>query len=523
MSSQALRLPSRKWSILVLSSAIMATVVVSYLLAIAVALAFLVSPYLLLVADPLSNGSVIVRILLSAFGVVVSFTILGSLLPRKKELELHGITIDLSKEPALAREIENVAASLREPMPSDVYLLGDANAFVMEAQGRRILGLGLPLLQMLSIGELRAVLAHEFAHYYAGDTRLGPYVHSAQLAMARVYQNLGSKSSALRYLTRWGIIRVLYLVLMKGMRAYWQLFIRIAHAVSRRQEFRSDELACHVAGSQPLITGLETIRRCHAGLNSYWSTFVVPVVTSGFKPDLAHEFQRFMQASHIARATSEQLAQQASVTKASPADTHPPLSKRIENARACNVPTPGSSEAASTQPAISLVHQLPALETALLKKLIPPSASADLKPFNWDTAGADIYIPSWRRQLEPLLSFFSAQTLANYPMLVLDPKPLARLIPDPPGAKPNLNQRMARAYDILFSALALCLLDNGWKLGLNPGELVFEKGESKLNIGSTLKDMRSGKLSIVEWGQYRAQHGIGNWPLAAAQPVACLT
>jgi heat shock protein HtpX len=53
------------------------------------------------------------------------------------------------------------------------------------------MGIGLPLFAVLSVSELRAVLAHEFAHFYSGDTSLGAWVYRTQTSIVRVFQNLG--------------------------------------------------------------------------------------------------------------------------------------------------------------------------------------------------------------------------------------------------------------------------------------------------------------------------------------------
>jgi len=163
----------------------MGLVVVSYLFAIAIALACLALPIVLFGYLPISSqfNFLLYRLLFSAFGLVAGGTILWSLVSSNDKHEVKGVRIDLRKEMRLAREIEAVAEALHEPMPSEVYLIGDANAFVREedeAKGfgrRRILALGLPILQMLTIAQFRAILAHEFAHYYAGDTWLGPWVY----------------------------------------------------------------------------------------------------------------------------------------------------------------------------------------------------------------------------------------------------------------------------------------------------------------------------------------------------------
>jgi Zn-dependent protease with chaperone function len=412
-------------------------------------------------------------------------------------------------------------------MPTEVYLLADANAFVMETAGftgidnRRIMGLGLPLLQMLSIAQFRAILAHEFAHYYSGDTRLGPWVYSTQRAMVRIFENLGRKSKVLRFLTRWAVVAVLYKLLMIAMRAYWRFFLRVTQAISRRQEFRSDELACYVAGSQALIEGLEGVRRCQLGLQPYWGMFVWPAATSGYQPALADGFLRFMQTPQIAKAASEFLAQQAAVTKSLPFDSHPALSKRTEMAKLLNLPAPEDSPAESTssQPMISLIGNLASLEASLLKKLIPAAATADLKPLNWETAGTDIYIPMWRKQVAPFLSMLAAKKLGELPTLVLNLRALAIYVPNPPGVRLNPSQQDADALNVLTSAFALCLLENGWKLIAEPGNLVLESGEAKISPSGVIGTIRAGKLSAAEWSSFCEQRGIGDWPLVSSVPA----
>jgi Zn-dependent protease with chaperone function len=504
----------------------MAMVAVSYLLVIALAFSCLALPVVLLWYFPLGGPAnfMIYRLLLSAFGLVAGPTILWSLVPPKDKSEVNGVRIDLAKEKRLAKEIEAIAGALREPMPSEVYLIGDANAFVSEKDEtkgfgrRRILALGLPLLQMLTIEQFRAVLAHEFAHYYAGDTRLGPWVYEARRSLIRVYENLGKNSSVLRYIRRWGIASVAYRLLMGGLRMYWQVFMRVTQAISRRQEIRSDELACHVSGSRPLIEGLESVQKCHAALSPYWNSVVLPVAVNGFQPQLGDGFLRFMRAPQIEKATSEYLAKQESAAKTSPLDTHPPLKVRIERARSYNLPTPDSGEPASETdlPMISLIDDLGALEGGLLKRYLPALAKTDLKPLEWEKAGIEVYVPMWRKQVESVRPLLLTKTLADVPSLVTDPKALPDMVPNPPGKQLNWAQRDARAMEALYCAFALCLLEHDWKVESQPGSLHLEYGENKVEPWEVISTIKAGKLSATEWGPYCAQRGIGDWPLASS-------
>ena len=504
----------------------MAAVILSYILAIALAIGCLSLPILLFGAMPGDISSYLfMRLLLSAFGLVAGITILWSLLPRRNKAEVNGVLIDLAKEKRLAAHIEDIAATLKEPMPSEVYLLGDANAFVSQAGGfmgmgsRRIMGVGLPLMQMLKVSEFRAVLAHEFAHYYAGDTSLGPWVYGTTRAIARVYENLGRKSEIMSFLTRWAVVAAPYVVLMWTMRMYWKLFMRITQLISRRQEYRSDELACCIAGSQPLIEGLQTIHRSQAALNSYWNSVVFPVAVGGFQPRIANGFLRFMQAPQIAKATSDILAKEITEGKTSPFDSHPSLQKRIERARSYDISLPVTSgEQTETEPAmVSQIEDLDALEGALLKKFVPALEKSKLKPMTWDTAASDVYVPIWRNDVARYLPWLETQTLRTLPAVVANLKPLSDQVPTPPGELPNRERREPKALEILSRALTLSLIDHGWSLVISPGTFYLESAGTKYDPFGMVARLKSGKLSKEQWEAFCSEQAIGDWPLGRAR------
>jgi Zn-dependent protease with chaperone function len=57
-----------------------------------------------------------------------------------------------------------------------------------------VMGLGLPLLQTLTVSQFRAVMAHEFGHYYGGDTKLGPWVYKTRAAIVRTLLGISQHS-----------------------------------------------------------------------------------------------------------------------------------------------------------------------------------------------------------------------------------------------------------------------------------------------------------------------------------------
>jgi hypothetical protein len=310
------------------------------------------------------------------------------------------------------------------------------------------------------------------------------------------------------------------MLLMGAMRMYWQLFMRMTQAISRRQEFRSDELACHIAGSQPLIEGLESINRCQSALSTYWNSVVLPVAAGGFQPQIADGFMRFMNAPHVAKATSEHLAKVIAVTKPSPMDTHPPLPQRIERARLYNLSAPAlaGETTQSALPAISLLDDLAPLETSLLRKFVPSLATAQLKPLAWESAGIEVYVPRWRKQVDNHAKFLSAKAVKDLAGLVKEPREISAIsnaIADPPGRSLNPAQRHAGALDVLYCAMATCLLDHGWTLHTEPGVVLLECEGDKFDPGASMAAIRAGKLSALEWESECAKRGIGEWPLAS--------
>ena len=160
------------------------------LLGIAAASAYV--PYLVVTNTQTVNVQVLVLFL---SGQVIAGTILYSLVPRRDRFVPPGLLLEPLVHPTLFEEIHQAAADLNEPVPEEVYLIGAVNARVADRGGilgfgsRRIMAIGLPLFSILNVSEFCGVLAHEFAHYYGGDTKLGPFVYRTQSAVVRALQN----------------------------------------------------------------------------------------------------------------------------------------------------------------------------------------------------------------------------------------------------------------------------------------------------------------------------------------------
>ena len=130
-----------------------------------------------------------------------AFAILRGLIPSRSKFEAPGPRLEEDDQPELHELVREVADATGERPPADVYLAPDVNAAVTDtggllgSGGRRVMIVGLPLLEVLTVGQLRAVLAHEFGHYYGGDTRLGPWFFRTYDGIARTVTNLERRES----------------------------------------------------------------------------------------------------------------------------------------------------------------------------------------------------------------------------------------------------------------------------------------------------------------------------------------
>ena len=173
------------------------------------------------------------------------FLVLSALLVRLEPLQGYRITRD--DAPALFDVIEEVRTALDAPTPDVVLLTPDSNASVSElpVRGpfgtRRTLALGLPLLHALPPDELRAVLAHEFAHLSRrhGRARL------RGVRLAAAWEVLAINAHGVGAL----LIMPFYRRYVPGLEARLQ-------ATSRQHEDESDALATGHAGVAPMARSL---------------------------------------------------------------------------------------------------------------------------------------------------------------------------------------------------------------------------------------------------------------------------
>jgi Zn-dependent protease with chaperone function len=500
MTTSPVVIPQRR-SLWLFAMLAMFMVIVSYLFTLLLAIACVYVPWLAINGE--ANSQAIVLFL---GGMVVAGIVLWSLIPRRDKFKAPGLLLEPTSHPRLFAEIRNLADSLKEPMPKEVYLIGETNAWVADRGGlmgfgsRRVMALGLPLLAALSVSQFRAVLAHEMAHYYGGDTSLGPWLYRAQTAMARTLNGLGS----LRRYRLPFMIAALFAAVFTVLKWYWQVFLRAIKFVSRRQEFRADELACILTSPASLTGGLRSLGAATLAWPAYWKGEVLPVLRMGSLPPIAGGFGQFLAVPSVAKQVQTGIEKEIREGKANAYDSHPPLRERIAAAEALSIPAKPDDQ----ETAFVLLNNVNAEELRFLELTNPDLPKNSLRPVTWEAKGIMILVPSWGKFVKDHASQLHGITVANLPESLGRVPQIAQEFPDPKGVLLSLEQRVQQARGLLGSAFTLTLLRQGWSVHTRPGEFFLEHGEKRMDPFKMVLQLSDGVISREAWGAKCAELGI---------------
>jgi len=456
-------------------------------------------------------------VLILLFGILIAATMLWSLIPRREAFTAPGLLLERSRHPRLFAEIENIAAALNEPVPRDVYLIGDANAFVADRGGvlgfgtRRIMGLGLPLLSTMTVSQFRAVLAHEFAHYYGGDTSLGPWVYRTKASIVRIFENIGSVGK----LARIAVLAVMYLAVTTLLKWYFVSFLRISNYVSRKQEYRADELACIVAGRQNLIDGLQALHRAAAVWPTYWKQEVQPILSMGSLVAIGDGLTRFMAVPKISEGLSKGLEKRLREEKSKPYDIHPLLRDRIVALQKL----PDDPVSQDSRTASCLLENLQEAEMSLVEDRVDDIRPGSLKYVSWDDLAIRVTIPGWQQFVSEYSEPLRGVTAESLPDEVPKFREIGSRIRDPKGMLLSPEQRTARAASLFAAALALAMIQSDWELQVGPGLFRMSRGDREFNPFVGVNQLMAKKLSREAWTVQCRELGLSPLVLLPSSPV----
>lgn len=433
---------------------------------------------------------------LLAFAVGGAYLILKAIAPRRDRFDTPGPLLTPAAHPRLHALVDDVARATGQAPPAEVYLVPDVNAFVAERGGalgigsRRVMGVGLPLLELLTVEELRAVVAHEFGHYVGGDTRLGPWIYKTRAAIGRTMHEVSGHS-------RW---------LAKPFAWYGAGFLRVTHAVSRAQEYVADATAARIAGRDAARRALVRLAGGAGAFGAYWSTELAPALGRGYRPPVAAGFRQFLAAPEVVPQVAAMVDRELAESATDPYDTHPSLRDRL----AALDRLPSTAAAIATRPgdgapATELLADVDAVESALLAGL---ARGAALAPIAWDAVPATVLPVGWRELVAPTAAGLAGLTPERLPEVAGDLAALAvrlGIVRSPSQAQ---EEHRGRADAVVGAAVALALLErvesgDALRLEAPPGEpvrfVLGATGATEIQPFAVRHRLAEGALGAEAW------------------------
>jgi Zn-dependent protease with chaperone function len=147
--------------------------------------------------------------------------------------------------PELFKCVREIAKEFNIKMPSKILILPTEEIFVTGVFNKKI-GVGIAGLRAISNEELKAILRHEFGHFYGNDTVIGSMLSRIQLSLESSSKFGKSWWDAIPLME----IAIIGLIIAGFSKAYSFIFRVIISIYSRQVEYRADYVASIKSGKE---------------------------------------------------------------------------------------------------------------------------------------------------------------------------------------------------------------------------------------------------------------------------------
>ena len=230
----------------------------------------------------------------------------------------EGLSLARSEGPALYELVEDIRRAINAPPIDSITVTGSFNASAVvysvlwSFRRRRTLVLGLPVLTTLSTRELRAVIAHELAHFSSAYDPFAAWVyrtHRSWVALRAALDRRLATPVYVYWFIRWYVPRL----------------YAASAGVSRHHEFVADAVAAKVAGSRAAADALVVFESgARFEERTHWPTVDISHETDAEPP---RPYSRMR--TWNARVTTTEVLDELLAWDTTPTDTHPSLRERI--------------------------------------------------------------------------------------------------------------------------------------------------------------------------------------------------
>lgn len=228
-----------------------------------------------LLSDAFTGGDVVMGVLLSIVPALFLFFLVRGLFVVKHSQDPSLIEVTEQEQPELHAFVNRVADDAGAPRPHRVYLSARVNAAVfydlsfwnLILPSKKNLELGLGLIEVLTLDELKAVVAHEFGHFAQRTMAVGRWVYVAHQIAGHLIAYRGGVDRFLTGLSytdiriAWigWILRLLLWSIRAVLDTAFRLVLLAHRALTREMELQADLVAVSVSGSDSLVHALHKL------------------------------------------------------------------------------------------------------------------------------------------------------------------------------------------------------------------------------------------------------------------------
>lgn len=242
-----------------------------------------------LLMDVFSGGEAgLMHILVGAASLFLGIFMIKAFFFVQTKYDVKDREVKPADEPLLFDFLYKLADEIGAPRPNKVYLSNRVNASVfydlsflnLFFPSKKNLEIGLGLINVLNLGEFKAVLAHEYGHFAQRSMLVGRWVYIANQIAVAVIAKRDALDAFLAGLSRIDI-RIAWIgwilsIIVWSIRSLVELIFRVVvlsqRALSREMEFQADLVAVSVTGSDALIHALHKLQAADAALSSAMQT-----------------------------------------------------------------------------------------------------------------------------------------------------------------------------------------------------------------------------------------------------------
>lgn len=237
----------------------------------------------------------------------------------------QGLELTRKDHPELFAMLDTLRRATQAPRVHTILLNEELNAAIVQVPRLGMFGwqknflvLGLPLMQLLPVEEVKSVLAHEFGHLSGAHGRFGAWIYRVRTAWGRLADTLQQEQ-------HWG--RFMFVPFFSW---YAPQFAAYSFVKARQQEYEADKLAAETVGGQHIAEALIRLNIKGQDLDEHYWPSVLAGADDSPEPNvspyeglLAEDHRRFL-------PTAAKQLRQALSWKTSTADTHPCLKDRVK-------------------------------------------------------------------------------------------------------------------------------------------------------------------------------------------------